>query len=120
MGASTSIVKLESLTKEDIAKYIKTLPKLDQYADIFLENDIDGPTLLATRDSDLPDVLSELGIKSAIHRSKLTAELMKIKTSALPNSASTPSVELLVDDKFETSFMVFGDDKDFKGKDKES
>ena len=117
MGAGASIGGFKHLTKEDIANHIKATPKVEQCAAIFLENEVDGAMLTEIRDADLNDFLTELGIKSVIQRTRLLVELKKIKGSKDLDSqleSSTTNGGATVEDKFEASFMVFGDDGDFK------
>jgi hypothetical protein len=108
MGIGAS---LATLTKDDVANYVKAIPKLEKCGDTLLENDVDGTMLLGLRDEDIPDFLTEIGIKSAVQKAKLTGEIIKIKNNLLASSSS-PLPEVV--NKFETQFMVFGDDEDFK------
>ena len=55
-----------TLTKEDIRRYLQVI-KLDEYIELFLENDIDGQLLF-----DLTEVeLKDIGIINAFHRKKI-------------------------------------------------
>jgi len=114
MGAGASLV---SLTKEDIANYVRSVPKIEKCADLLLENEVDGTMLLGIRDEEVAAFLDEIGITSPMLRSKLTGELIKIKHHL--SSGNTAKEEGVVaqpqhENKFETQYMVFGDDEDFK------
>jgi hypothetical protein len=75
MGGSASLV---DLSKEQVAEYLRSIPIIKKNViDLLLENEIDGASICSV--VDLEGLLKEIGIESPLQRTKLAAELLKIK-----------------------------------------
>ena len=61
------------LSVADIKDFLKTVAKLEQYASLFEENEIDGTTLFRCTNKSLED----LGIANDFHRTKILAKFEK-------------------------------------------
>jgi len=60
-------------SSENVADWLgKLFAPFESYREAILANGLDGVTLLACEESDLKDVLKELGVTKAIHRIKMT------------------------------------------------
>merc|ERR1711964_287035 len=60
-------------SSENVADWLgKLFAPFESYREAILTNGLDGVTLLACEESDLKDVLKELGVTKAIHRIKMT------------------------------------------------
>ena len=61
-------------SKEDVETWLVEVVQLPQYAQIFVENDVDGELLLWLRERNLQE---DLEITSLLHRKKITAQIVR-------------------------------------------
>ncbi|KDO33084.1 hypothetical protein SPRG_01898 [Saprolegnia parasitica CBS 223.65] len=96
MGAGASI---QGLSAADVAAEVKRLGEAyHEYAPLFTRNGIDGAILQRLSDTDLDNLLVDLGVSSALHRKILLLHLSKIKTvpTTSPSSLDTNDGRILV------------------------
>ena len=83
MGASASSLhpnKLEELSTENVAEYIRSIPYISAYEALVIKNQIDGACLAALKVDDLKVMLIEYGVNIVAHRIKLVSSFTKIKS----------------------------------------
>jgi hypothetical protein len=124
MGSSSSVIQISPLknaTADDIAEYVgNTDPAYLEYQQVLRDSGMDGAVLLALRREDIQDFLSELGIKSVVHKTKLSSVLGTLLEMATA-SKSTTSLEIRDDEKEEDlskltsiiEFFIFGSELEF-------
>lgn len=87
MGAAAS-VRGDLLSAGEIGERVANLGSLyKEYSPLFVDNGIDGATLLSLNSSDLEAILVEIGITKLVHRKVLCAQLAKFKDSTQTSSA---------------------------------
>lgn len=59
-----------TLNYDDIVDYLRTM-KLDRYAKVFKDNEIDGVMMVRIVSKDDESLLEELEVKNKIHRAKI-------------------------------------------------
>ena len=107
MGNSASFVSLESISKKDIAQYVKEFVRLEECAEILLFNEVDGARLASIKQDDLLDYLSGIGIEIEEEQQILLEELTKLKAAFSPPAGSSEieetssAVEELIEQKSE-------------------
>jgi hypothetical protein len=124
MGSSSSVNQislLKNATVDDIAEYVGNIgPAYQEYQQVLRDSGIDGAVLLDLQREDIKDFLSELGIKSVVHKTKLSSVLGKLVEMATASKSAT-SLEQLDDEKEEDlskltskiEFFIFGSELEF-------
>jgi TIR domain/SAM domain (Sterile alpha motif) len=96
MGAAASVVDLDQISAEDVAKYVKALGNAyAEYEKILVDNGISGRFLASLADEkDVKASLNDIGITKAIHQNILCTHLMKIikASPGMVASASAPAI----------------------------
>jgi len=120
MGSGASVCVLNELSSQQVADYIGTLPQLNNYKGLFLDNYIDGQTLSVLTEPKIESFLADLGIENTVHRIRLCGELVKMKTKFEKQAVSEEAVVKAVvtsdePNKFTlpTQFFKFGTADDF-------
>ena len=83
MGSSGSIaIKPEHLTSEDVAEFVSSLgPAYEVYSRAIIDNNVNGLLLVEVKsDEVLTDILDDLGIKRAVHKTAMFAYFKKLSS----------------------------------------
>ena len=72
---------------KDILGFLKSIG-LEQYLNVFQDNDMELPILLDLREEEFMDMVKDLGIKSWAHRHKIKRAIEALKPSSKPKKDS--------------------------------
>eukprot|EP01036_Dinobryon_divergens_P033385 gene33385-43162_t len=128
MGAASSLtennIKFEQLSVSQVAEFCCSIgPAYVQYKEIIVKEGIDGAFIAALSGDELKTILTEIGIKSTVHRTKIYAELMKLQSiltggNEQKSESEIPKkeAELRELSKFEmpVNYFVFGGAEDYQ------
>lgn len=84
MGNSVAAKTLKDLTADQLAGFCESLGSdYKAYAETILKEGINGNFIASTSDEEIRTQLENdfLGVKSSLHREKILAEIVKLKTS---------------------------------------